>query len=221
MVALFLLRSTCFGQTAAPAISGTGAVQYRILDQHRIFFGQHSVTLNFVAPPVFPAPVPTPTPIPVNPALNSVPAIKSDQSLFFGATVYDHQFTVIQNFNRDGGFVAVSNVDFDYFEIFGFTIGDTFYDIFMALDDESSQNVDSVTSGWLAQARAALSGTNLNALHTYFAENGTALVQQYQQEQAANAARALQRKLHPPVRPNTVINYWPIKSSVYLPGAAQ
>ncbi len=217
--------------------SGT-AVRFQILYQKRVYFGQHSITLNRVAPPVFPPPVPTPTPAPVSPPPNSAPAVEYDELLFFGATVYDHQFTVVEGFDQNPTLAAVSNVDFDVFGIFGFALGDTFYDIFMALDDESSKDADPVTAGWLAEARGGLSASvpgyiivsgtasaqdiqDLNALHTYFAENGSALVQQYKQEQAENAARALQLKLHPPVRPNTVINYWPIKSSVYLPVSSQ
>jgi hypothetical protein len=44
-------------------------------------------------------------------------------------------------------------------------------------------------------------------MHTYFGANSGALIREYRQWQAENAARALQLKLHPPARPNTVINY--------------
>ena len=225
-----------FGQSAAPNSSQSSASPYpfRILQQHRVNFGQHSITFNRVVPPVFPMPVATPTPAPVIPP--PVQAIQYDQLLLFSATVYDHRFSVIQRFNRDGGWTAVSNVDFNSFDIFGFTQGDTFYEIIMALDNESSTNADPATIAWLAQARAVLptnaskyvvvSGTasaddiqDLDTLHNYFSANSTLLIQAYQQQQAQNAALALQLKLHPPVKPNTVINYWPIKSSVYLPGA--
>jgi hypothetical protein len=61
----------------------------------------------------------------------------------------------------------------------------------------------------------------LNALDAYVSANSSDIVQTYRHLQALDAAQALQAKLHPPVRPNTVINYWPIKSSVYLPGGNQ
>ena len=225
------------GQSAVASGSSIAAptASFQILEQRKVNFGQHSVTLNRVTTPVFPAPVvissPVPTPLPS-------PSFQYDRLVFFGAIVYDHQYTVVRGFERNQELVVVSNIDFDYLSILGFVQGDTFYDIFMALDIQSSKDADSITALWLAQARASLSGTtpayvivsgsasadeieDLNALHSYYAANSAALVQAYQQQQAANAARALQLKLHPPRRPNTVINYWPIKSSVYLKGSHQ
>jgi len=61
----------------------------------------------------------------------------------------------------------------------------------------------------------------LDALQVYFEANKNALVQAYSVQQAQFAAEQLQLKLNPPVRPNTVINYWPIKSSVYPTGSNQ
>jgi hypothetical protein len=130
----------------------------------------------------------------------------------------------------------VTNIDCNYLDIFGFIEGDTFYEIFMALDNESAAQADPATAAWLAQARAALpanvpkyiivSGTaspdelqELDTLHSYFSANSVSIIQAYRQQQTRNAALALQLKLHPPVRPNTVFNYWPIKSSVYPPSS--
>jgi len=210
--------------------SGSGL---HILDQRKVYFGSHSVTLNRVTTPVFAAPVPTPAPAapPSQPFANY-------ELLLLGATVYDGQFSVLERIDGDQGFVAVSNVDFDYFSIEGFGGGDTFYELIMALDNESSSGADPTTAGWLAQARSALSGSvpgymivsgtastddlqALDALHAYFGANASSLEQQYQQRQAQYAAKLLQLKLHPPVRPNTVINYWPIKSSVYVTGSSR
>jgi len=61
----------------------------------------------------------------------------------------------------------------------------------------------------------------LNDLHGYYAANSAGLIQTYTQKQAQWAAQLLQLQLNPPVRPNTVINYWPIKSSIYRTGAGQ
>ena len=213
--------------------SGAGALSFRILDQHRVYFGQHSITYNRVAPPIFPAL----TPVPVIPP-PALPPYDYDQLLFFSATIYDNQLTVLQYFDGNRGMVAVSNINFNYLTIDGFVEGDTFYEIVMARDEESSADADPVTAARLAQARGVLpagapgyvvvSGTAsadtiqvLDAMHTYFGANSGVLVQQYRQWQTQNSARALQLKLHPPIRPNTVINYWPIKSSVYSTGTAQ
>jgi len=237
LVTAGLLLLPCIGIAQSAVFSGsqsgTGAVSFRILDQHRVYFGQHSITYNRVAPPIFPAP--TPAPVIPPPAL---PTYEYDQLLFFSATIYDNQLTVLQYFDGNRGMVAISNINFNYLAIDGFVEGDTFYEIIMARDEESSADADPVTAAWLAQARGALSagapgyvvvsGTAsadtiqaLDAMHTYFGVNSGVLVQQYRQWQTQNAARALQLKLHPPVRPNTVINYWPIKSGVYPTGSAQ
>jgi len=229
-----LLLSPCigFGQSAAATGTQSNASTYsfKILKQHKISFGQHSVTFNRVVPPIFPTPVATPTPAPVIPPW--MQGVEYDQLLFFSATIYDNQLTVLQYFDGNRGMVAVSNINFNYLAIDGFVEADTFYEIIMARDDESSADADPVTAAWLAQARGALtagapgyvvvSGTAsadtiqaLDAIHTYYGASGSILVQEYRQWQQQNAARLLQLKLHPPVRPNTVINYWPIKSSVY------
>ena len=231
-VVMFSLPGIGFGQSSAVSGSQSAptAVKFQILDQKIVSFGQHSVTLNRVVPPVFPVPVATPTPVPAIPSPQSPPPF--EQPLFFSATVYDHQFTVVRWFDRNQDLALVSNLDFSYFTTYDF------YEIFMGLDIESSADADPVTAGWLAQARKSLpanmpaylivSGSatadeiqELDAFHAYVAENSSNIVQAYQRQQEINAALALQLKLHPPVRPNTVINYWPIKSSVYLTGSNQ
>jgi hypothetical protein len=231
------LLAPCIGSAQSATVSGTigtaSAVQFQILDQRTVSFGQHTVTLNRVAPPVFPTPVATPTPTP--------PRQLYANYLFlsFFATVYDGKFTVLQWWDGGQNMLAVSNINFDYLSsLYGFAEGDTFYQILAFLDDESSTDADAETAGWLTQARKTLpplvpgyiivSGTasaevlqGLDALNVYFGANKSALVQAYNRQQAQFAAEALQLQLHPPVRPNTVINYWPIKSSVYPTGSNQ
>jgi len=241
LFALGLFGAPCSGLGQSASVSGSQSIAstypFRVLEQHKVNFGQHSITFNRVVPPVFPAPVSTPTPVPAIPPW--MQAVQYNQLLFFSANVYDHRFSVIQRFDGDRSWVALSNIDFNYFcANDGFVAGGTFYEIIMALEDDSSADADATTANWLTQARATLpanvpkyiivSGTAsvedlqaLDALHSYFAANSTSIIQAFQQQQAQNAARALQLKLHPPIRPNTVINYWPIRSSVYPTGSNQ
>jgi hypothetical protein len=231
---LILAPRSGFAQSAAVSVSegAPASVQFQVLDQRVVSFGQHTITLNRVAPPVFRTPVSTPTPAPEQPFANYL-------FLFFFATVYDGQYTVIQWPYGDQDVVAVSNIDFDYLATSnGFASGDTFYAVIAALDDESSAKADPETSAWLARARGALpsgapgylivSGTGspdmiqgLNALDAYFGANGSMLVQRYLLRQAQDAAQLQELKLHPLVRPNTVINFWPIKTSAYPTGSNQ
>jgi hypothetical protein len=147
--------------------------------------------------------------------------------------LYDSQYSVINWSCGDQVLVAISNVDFDYLStLYGFAEGDTFYENIGFRNDESSADADPTIAAWLAWARKELpigvpgyvivSGTGspemtqgLDALHQYFGANEGALIQEYSLKQAQWSAEELELKLHPPVRPNTIINYWPIKSSVY------
>jgi hypothetical protein len=208
------------------------SIHLHILDQKSMWVGNHSITLNRVSPPIFAA-VATPTPAPRPPVYaNSV-------VLAFWATVYDGKFTVLRWSFGNQGMVAVSNIDFDYLSTLGgFAEGNTFYEITAFLDNESSQDADPQDAAWLQQARSSLqtaipgylivSGTatpeelqGLDAAHLYFGANRASLIQTYTLRQAEFAAEQLHLKLYPPVRPATVINYWPIKSSVYPTGTNQ
>jgi len=235
---LLILARIGFGQSLVPG-GGQGespAVRFQVLDQKIVFFGQHSITFNRVAPPVFPAPVSTPAP---TPPAQLGQSFANCLFLFLSATVYDGQLTVIQWSCGDQEMVAVSNINFNYLATLDdFTEGNTFCELTAFVDNESSAEADPATAAWLAQARGALpagapgyvivSGTGgadviqgLDALHAYFAANESALIQASTQRQAQYAAQLLHEKLYPPARPDTVVNYWPIKSSVYLTGSEQ
>lgn len=234
-VGLFGLQGVIHAQSVVVSGSQSAATaRFQILDQRVVSFGQHSITFNRVAPPVFSAAAPTPTPAPPQQQYADY------LNLTVFATVYDGRYTIAQWFNGDQNLVVASNVNFDYVtDLYGFAEGDTFYGLVAFVGDESSSDADPTTAAWLAQARAALpaggtpgylvlSGTecadvvqSLDALHSYYGANKDVLVQQYLQRKAAYAAQLLELKLHPPARPNTVINYWPIKSSVYPTGSNQ
>lgn len=106
---LIVLPDLVFAQSAVLSGSqaGSGVVQFQILDQRSVSFGQHTVTLNRVAPPIFPAPVATPTPAP--PQLYA-----SYDFLLFSATVYDGNLTVLRWSYGEENMVAVTNINFDY-----------------------------------------------------------------------------------------------------------
>jgi len=234
---LAAMVNVSFGQ----ALSGTNSQRpayFRILQQHRVFVAGHSVTYNFVAPPALLS-TPPPSAAPVTP-VSSLPDPGTDyRYVIFSATVYDGKNTILQCLDDNGGFTAVSNVDFDYFGGIGqFQIGNTVYFYFMALDDESSPSSDPLMAQALAQGDATLpanppayaivtgsaSPDALSAFddfHSYFGANETQMVQAYWQRSALAARQQLQLRLHPPVKPDPVINFWPIKSSVYLSGSSQ
>jgi len=219
--------------------SGTQAASFHILDQRTVYFGQHAITLNLVEPPTAPIPVAPPASGLAVPPPKPTHVVADDQLLFFLATVYDHQFTVLQWSEGDQELAAVSNIDFNYLTTNDdFSAGGVFYEIMPVLSNESSADADPATAAWLARAESSLrpsvpgylivSGSAgagdlqaLEALHAYFGASAGGLEQAYLQQQAQIAAEQRLAKLHPPTRPNTVIYFWPIKSSVYPTGSSQ
>jgi len=230
-----LLSFAGFGQTVA--VSGSQGNSFHVVSQTRVYFGQHSVTLNLVTPPVVTSAAAPPIPAPVVPPPKPTRVVADDELLFFLVTVYDHQLTVLDWVDGNNELTAVSNIDFTYLTTNDdFITGNMFYEVMPVVNEESSANADPMTASWLARARSTLpagapgyvivSGTasadeiqTLNELHGYYSANSVALTRAYQQQQLAEAAQALQLKLHPPTRPNTVINYWPIRSNAHLPGS--
>lgn len=225
----------------------TPSVPMQILEQHRVNVGTHTVTYNRVAPPVFPAPVvqvrPTPPLTPQYLAWEQARAQMNFKFLMIGATIYDYQFSDVSWFDGDQWVRVISNIDFNYFTGIGeFDTADTIYQYFMASSNETGDGIslDTTTLSYLVQARLQLSSTSagyivvegnptanadaladLDALHAYFNVNRAVMIQDYRQMMAKEAAQAAWNKAHPPVIKDTVINYWPIKSSVYLKGANQ
>jgi hypothetical protein len=237
LLVLVSLILAVHGLAQSVSTSGTQAASFHILDQRTIYFGQHAVILNLVEPPPASNPVASPASGPAVPPPRPTRVVADDELLFFLATVYDHQLTVLDWVDGNNELTAVSNIDFTYLTTNDdFIIGNMFYEVMPVVDEESSANADPLTASWLARARSTLpagapgyvivNGTastdevqTLNELHGYYSANSVALTRAYQQQQVAEAAQALQLKLHPPTRPNTVINYWPIRSNAHLPGS--
>lgn len=200
---------------------------------------------NLVVPPVLPAPAPaqsTPA-APASPDA-SQEAQKKYVSLMIIATVYDHQVSDLRLSGLNGPFQAFSNIDFNYLNgVQGFETDDTVYSCFIIVDNQTSSSLASTDpeSAELAQVRTALpdlqsapagtasqyavadgtaetnaDATNaLSTLHLFYDTYAAQLILGYQQRIAAAAQAALQQSQNPPVPKDTVINFWPIKSTVF------
>ena len=82
---------------------------------------------------------------------------------------------------------------------------------------------NSRSSYFISESTASTSVTNgaiaaLNALHSYYDANHATLIPNYQKRMTDYTTQQQYLKDHPPVPQNTVINYWPIRSEVYLKG---
>ncbi len=161
---------------------------------------------------------------------------KLRQVLGLSATVYDHQFTEVRCY--DGGVPtlrAYINIDFAYFTtVTTLETADTVYDLLFAWSNDTAASL--VQAGQTPPNLSAFPAGRssyqiiagdanaqpdalaaLNALCLYYDANSAQMVAAYNQRQAYNAAYQQWQAAHPPQTPNTVINYWPVKSQVYLP----
>lgn len=155
--------------------------------------------------------------------------------LFLSATVYDRRFTALRWL--DGGSPELrvyADLDFNYFA--GVSQIETADAVYLLCFGLGNDTVDSLVqagqtppdlaafpAGYsayqiVAGDAAAHAGdlTALDALCAYYDANQAPLIASYHQQQADNAARQQWLRDHPPVLPDTVINYWPVKGSVYL-----
>jgi hypothetical protein len=218
--------------TNAPAIS------YRILQQRRVYRGDHSVTYNLVAPPVLPkrslAAAPTPVTLTSEEEQTEMRLEQKEWKLFtFSAVIYDNRVTEV-SWGNQGQYRAYSNIDFNQFCGTQYVETDTtVYDLFFMPFNESSE-YDPDTAKRLP-SREAFSPTRfeyildescpappaediaaLDALHVYYNANSQKLAADYAKRVADQHAQELWRKAHPAVPKDAVVNFWPIKSSVYL-----
>ena len=152
------------------------------------------------------------------------------------ATVYDHQFTALRWYNGSQlGLQAYVNLDFNYFGgVSTIETVDTVYQLVFGLGNDTASSLtqagqplpdfSSVPAGQSGyQVVAGDPGAHpvaiaaLNAICAYYDGNSAQMMAAYNQQQADNAAYQQWLQSHPPVQPNTVINFWPVKSQVYLP----
>jgi hypothetical protein len=230
--------------SSQPAREDT-STRFNILKTWETHAGDHRIIYNRIAPPVLRTQAAQSTPVPSLQYLQWLQAreLKASKYISLGATVYDGQFSDVRWSNGDQWVRVISNINFDYLTggMGEFETADTIYQYFLMSSDDTSAGIsDSKMLDWLAQARLQLSPAgssylivdgnavndpealaDLDALHAWFTANKDKIVQDYQQQAADMAAREIWRRAHPPVQKDTIINFWPVKSRVYLKGANQ
>ena len=170
--------------TPAPSNTGGAAVNFQLLDSRKVNVGDHFVTINQVAPPVFPSPTPTATPSPTpqltDAQLQAIQARDNKRyiSIMIQCSVYDQQITDFQWFyNGRQAIRAFSNINFDYLSgIPDIETADSVYSYwFMVMDDFStSSDVDPATLAWITKARGLLPNlaANPNSRSSYIIAEG-------------------------------------------------
>lgn len=192
---------------------------------------------------MLPTPAPPPPPAPPTPQ-DLLEAQKTVVSVFIKATVYDNRIADLHVSGSSGAFEAFSNIPFVYLNgTRTIETADTIYSFFIVADNETSATLDpsSPLVAELTQVEATLpalagvpagtasqyavaDGTSttypdlvaaLDQIHTWYDANSAAVIQTWQQQQAAAAQAALQASQNPPTPKNTVINFWPIQSNLF------
>jgi hypothetical protein len=193
--------------------------------------------------PVSTAPVAAPV-SPEIEEINRRRANKKSEMLFLSATVYDRRVTEVRWSSQGRDYRAFSNIDFHYLAGAGeIETADTVYMLVMGLGDGTSEEVaafnqNAAARGWplktlpapesFSQTRSEyrLIGETIStaapealaamdALHAFFDTNRATLLANYAKREADRIAREQWLKDHPPVPKDTVINFWPKKSTIY------
>ncbi len=222
-------------------------IQFQVLQRWKAQAGDHSIYFNLVVPPILPVASAQPAPSAPAASGDSQATEKKFVSVFMTATVYDHQITAVTVNQENGSFKAYSDLDFTYLAgVQTCETDDSTYSFFLVVDNQDSSALDpnSPQATELAQARSVLpalqnmpagtasqygaaAGTAaanpdaiaaLDVLHAYYDVASAQLIQRYQQRVAAAAQAALEASQNPPVPKDTIINFWPIKSTLFPNG---
>lgn len=170
---------------------------------------------------------------------------KAHVVLFFMATVIDHSVTELSWQDDGRQYRAFSNVDFNYLcGVHEIETADSVYWLIMGVGDQTRTQAEAARAEAVAHGlsqyavpipqRGEFSATrseyvvvagaenapanafkDMDALHAYFDAHRETLIAEYTVREAARVTREQWLKDHPPVPQDTVINFWPVKSTNY------
>ena len=229
---MFLTLPICAQEPVNPAAVEKPERNFQVLERTVIKRGDHSIIYQRVAPPP-PTTPSAPAPVPVAKALTPQELeaqqrreAKQQAALFFSATVMDQRVTELRWSEEGKEYRAFSNIDFRYFSGMGeIETANAIYTLMLALDSGTAETLVERTREFpqiavLPKERAAwvpadgsvqtstMVMTALDAIHPYFDAHREALIRQYGEREAANVERERQLRERPPVRKDTVINFW-------------
>ncbi len=226
-ILLIAFSTAASAQTATPTPppDPLAGIPVQVLDQQQVDMGDHTVTLNRIAPPPL-APPPPPSTLPSPSAPPGVE--KPCKVVSLSLDQQDQRFTEVRDYGASRPELhAHLNVDFRLFGgVSQLETSDAFYLYMLAFDFDSTDASlpdptlslpdhasYAVTAGSAADYTDALGG--LDALCAYFDANRSQLITDYQKRRADAQAHRNQPPTPTPTPRDTVINYWPVKSAVY------
>lgn len=218
-------------------------VRYTEVSRKTVTLKDHSITLIRVRAPSFPKAPPPPVPRPPT-AEEQATAERYEKKgyamLNVSATVYIGGTTPVTEIRwRDETgeteYRAWSNVDFRYLtQLSDLETDTTVYSWFPFVDEcrlkdwpsdlkypiPAELNFSTTETEYFIDTRTKevkdqeITLAGLDYLHAYYQIHYKQLKADYESREAENEAREKQLREHPPVKPDTVIRFWPIKSRV-------
>jgi hypothetical protein len=200
----------------------------------------HKIIFERITPPV--EVVVAPTPVTVKTGNSSAgaggsagPKRRAWKNIALAATVFNHEFTELRWHDTAGTeFVVWSSIDFSPFmdrSVGGFEQEAVHFELYLGLSHVGLAAAGPLaafhalvppagTASWYVVRRAPESPAadafaGLDALHRHYDEHKAEIIADHEQVKAANEARAVYAKAHPPVKQDTVIRFWPVRSAVY------
>ena len=200
-----------------------------VLSRQVVEAGDHRIIFERVTPPVH---APKSAQISATAAQAESSTEPEPKPLLLSCTVHAGEMTELRWQTVHGEFVVWSSINFhllgpvDHFEHDGqmwrlaYGIGDE-AEVLPALTAFRALPQPEGGAVWyhVAQAPAAAVAEDyagVYALHRYFEAHRADLETRYSQMLAENAARAAERAANPPIKQDTVIRFWPVKSALHL-----
>ena len=232
-----LLAAGVFLSRPCPSLADAPQVLKRtvvVMPDHKVIYERvrtPSAAAAQVTPPVV---------VPTAPPTTNTPRLPR-KVLSLSCEVFNHEFTQIRWRDALGEYVIWSSLDLSTLtgrSAGGFDLGGVSYSLFMglglSLDEEAAEPLAAFraiekpagSASWYvvlqqpsavaesaALADAAFAG--IDALHTFYDANETTILAEHQALKAENAARVAYALAHPPVKGDTVIQLWPIQSTLH------
>lgn len=225
-------RSIAVGFIALLGLAAVSSAQV-IRDSVEVDMGTRSIFYNRIETPVL---KPQPTPAPVSPATVEAELTaeelaewaawnaKADVYLFLSCTVFDHSVTEVRWWREDGEYVIWSGIDFNHLRgAWGLETDRSRFTLILGIGDESSEETGAVVPkvpageyrivGFPKTGIAPEVTAALDDLHACYMANRESFRLAFEASEAKRLEDEAWQRANPPVPKDTIIHYFPIRSS--------
>ncbi len=207
------------------------SASYKILAQHRIDLGERTIIYNLISPPVFFESAAKRVPSSPQEKTNLTGIQKDYLVIWLSANIYNRKVTEISWGDENHQYRAFSNIDFNLMENVTIETSKAFYSLLFLLsnstisddlltDFSSSRVLGLQHGGYVLDSSRDIPPPEdmelLNSIHSYHDAHKAELLVKHQEREEERYAREEWLKSSPSALRDTIINFWPIKSSIYL-----